>query len=47
MQLPLRLDGNTIRDAEGRVIVSAINPCTPDERRQIVEAVNAQLTEAK
>lgn len=43
MKLPLVLDGLTIRDAAGRVIVSALNPCTLQERRQIVKAVNASI----
>ena len=30
----------TVRDAEGRVIISALNPCNMTERRQIVRAVN-------
>lgn len=41
MKLPTRLEGHTIFDADGRVIVSALNPCTDAERRQIVEALNA------
>ena len=41
MKLPLRLDGVTVRDAEGRVVISALNPCTVEERKQIVKAVNA------
>lgn len=40
MKLPLRLDVHAIRDAEGCVIVSGLNPCDMDERRQIVEYVN-------
>ena len=40
MKLPLYMDGVTVRDAEGRVIISALNPCTVAERRQIVKAVN-------
>lgn len=41
MKLPLHIDGATVRDAEGRVIISALNPCNMTERRQIVRAVNA------
>ena len=41
MKLPVRLEGHTIRDANGRVIVSALNPCNDAERRQIVKALNA------
>ena len=41
MKLPVKLEGHTIWDAEGRVIVSALNPCTDAERRQIVKALNA------
>lgn len=41
MKLPLQIDGATVRDAEGRVIISALNPCNMAERRQIVKAVNA------
>ena len=40
MKLPLYIDGATVRDATGRVIISALNPCTMAERRQIVRAVN-------
>ena len=41
MKLPLVLeDCGTVRDADGRVVVSAINPCTLKERREIVRAVN-------
>lgn len=43
MHLQLRLDGHTIRDADGRVIVSAINPISLYERRQIVKGVNALM----
>lgn len=43
MKLPLRLEGHTIWDADGRVIVSALNPCNDKERRQIVDAVNATM----
>ena len=42
MKLPLVLEGHTVRDAEGRVVISAFNPCTDAERRQIVKAVNHQ-----
>lgn len=41
MKLPLVLEGHVVRDAEGRVIISALNPCTDAERRQIARAVNA------
>ena len=47
MKLPLRLEGHTIRDAEGSVIVSALNPCTDKERQQIVDAVNATIKDVK
>lgn len=47
MKLPLKLEGHTIWDAEGRVIVSAINPCNDKERQQIVDAVNATMKESK
>lgn len=47
MKLPLTIEGHTIRDAQGRVIVSALNPCNGEERRQIVEAVNATMRRAK
>lgn len=40
MKLPVKIEGHTIRDAEDRVIVSALNPCTDEERRQIVKALN-------
>ena len=29
-----------MRDADGRVVISKINPCTIPERREIVHAVN-------
>ena len=45
MHLPLRLDGHTIRDADGRVIVSAINTISLYERRQIVKGVNALMAD--
>lgn len=38
---PWRLDGVTIRDAFGGVVMSAINPANMDTRRLIVRAVNA------
>ena len=41
MKLPLEIVGAAVRDAEGRVIISALNPCNMQERRQIVAAVNA------
>ena len=37
---PWRLDGATIRDAEGGVVVSALNPAGMGARRLIVKAVN-------
>ncbi len=40
MILPVHLEGQTIRDAYGRVVVSAINPCNMAERRMIVKALN-------
>ena len=41
MKLPLVLeDCGTVRDADGRVVISKINPCTIPERREIVHAVN-------
>ena len=41
MKLPLVLDeSGTVRDADGRVVISQINPCTIQERREIVHAVN-------
>ena len=43
MKLPLKLEGHNIWDAEGRVIVSEINPCDDKERQQIVDAVNATM----
>ena len=44
---PWRIDGQAIRDAEGRVVVSAINPATMAEKRLIVEAVNRTAGEAE
>lgn len=41
MKLPLRLEGCCVRDAEGSVIISGINPIDIDERKQIIEAVNS------
>lgn len=38
--LPWRIDGQCIRDADGLVVVSAINPCGMAARLRIVEAVN-------
>ena len=43
MKKPLYLDGATVRDASGRVVISALNPCTMEERREIVAAVNATI----
>ena len=41
MKLPLVLEeSGTVRDADGRVVISKINPCTIPERREIVHAVN-------
>lgn len=37
---PWRLDSDTIRDANGCVVVSALNPCGRETRRLIVDAVN-------
>lgn len=45
MKLPLEIVGAAVRDAEGRVIISALNPCNMQERRQIVAAVNATAKE--
>lgn len=43
MKLPLVLDEcGTVRDAAGRVVISKINPCTLQERREIVHAVNVR-----
>lgn len=47
MKKPLYLDGATVRDASGRVVISALNPCTMEERREIVAAVNATTDETK
>lgn len=38
---PWHIDGETIRDRDGGVVVSAINPCGVHTRRMIVKAVNA------
>lgn len=38
---PWELVGQTIRDANGDVVVSAINPCDMETRKMIVAAVNA------
>ena len=41
MKLPLVLEASgTVRDADGLVVISKINPCTIPERREIVHAVN-------
>ena len=40
---PWRLTGQTIRDAEGGVVMSAINPADMETRRLIVEAVNEHV----
>lgn len=37
---PWYIEGQAIRDANGCVIVSAINPCDMATRRRIVDAVN-------
>lgn len=37
---PWKLAGNTIWDADGGVVVSALNPCDRATRRLIVAAVN-------
>ncbi len=37
---PWRIEGETIRDRDGGVVVSAINPCGMSTRRLIVDAVN-------
>lgn len=37
---PWRLEGETIRDANGDVVVSALNPCGIATRERIVQAVN-------
>ena len=37
---PWRLEGETIRDREGVVVMSALNPANMEMRRLIVEAVN-------
>lgn len=39
---PWELVGQTIRDANGDVVVSAINPCDMKTRKMIVAAVNAR-----
>lgn len=39
--LPWRIDGQCIRDADGLVVVGAINPCGMAARLRIVEAVNS------
>ena len=41
---PWHIEGQTIRDANGYVVVSAINPCNMSTRRLIVEAVNERDT---
>lgn len=40
---PWRLDGRTIRDAEGDVVVSTFSPANMETRRLIVEAVNEHI----
>ena len=40
MKLPLVLEeSGTVRDADGRVVISKINPCTIPERREVVDRV--------
>lgn len=41
---PWEFVGQTIRDANGDVVVSAINPCDMETRKMIVKAVNALST---
>lgn len=41
---PWLLDGDTIRDANGCVVVSALNPCGRETRRLIVAAVNDEVS---
>lgn len=43
MKLPLHIDGVTVRDAEGRVIISALNPINIEERELIINYVNATM----
>ena len=38
---PWKLDGDTIRDVNGNVVISSINPCNTAVRKMIVESVNA------
>ena len=47
MKLPVKLEGHTIWDADGRVIVSALNPCTDAERLQIVKALNGSAAASR
>ena len=43
MKLPLVLEeSGTVRDADGRVVISKINHCAMPERREIVHAVNGR-----
>ena len=39
---PWRIEGQTIRDADGHLVISGINPCNMATRREIVAAVNAR-----
>ena len=39
---PWRLEGEAIRDAEGGVVVSALNPANKETRALIVRAVNGR-----
>lgn len=45
--IPWELVGQTIRDANGGVVVSAINPCDMGTRKMIVAAVNEFETTSK
>ena len=47
MKLPLEIVGAAVRDAECRVIISALNPGNLTERRQIVAAVNGRAAALK
>ena len=40
--MPWRLEGEAIRDAEGGVVVSALNPANMETRALIVRAVNGR-----
>lgn len=43
---PWHIEGQTIRDANGYVVVSALNPCDMATRREIVAAVNEMRSAA-